>query len=68
MHNTNIMDHKQELENLNKKTLEQFEAFLKSKGQLKEDEHLKVVKAHEEWQTAWNKFMETLMVLERLEL
>ena len=62
------MDHKQKLENLNKETLEQFEAYLKSKGQLKEDEHLKVVKAHEEWQTAWNKFMETLMVLERLEL
>ena len=37
-------------------------------GQLKEDEHLKVVKAREDWQLAWNKFMETLMVLERLEI
>ena len=62
------MDHKQNLEDLNTETLKQFEEYLKSKGQLKEDEHIKVVKASEEWQTAWNKFMETLMVLERLEI
>ena len=62
------MDHKQKLEDLNKETLKQFEEFLKSKRQLKQDEHIKVVKASEEWQTAWSKFMETLMVLERLEI
>ncbi len=62
------MDHKQKLNELNKETLKQFEEYLKSKGQLKEDEHLKVVKAREDWQTAWNKFMETVMVLERLEI
>jgi hypothetical protein len=62
------MDHKEKMEELNKETLKQFEDYLKSKGQLKDDEHIKVVKAREDWQTAWNKFMETLMVLERLEL
>lgn len=62
------MDHKQKLEDLNNQTLLQFEEYLKSKGQLKDDEHLKVVKAHDEWQAAWNKFMETLMVLEKLEI
>lgn len=62
------MDAKEKMEELNKETIKQFEDYLKSKGQLKEDEHLKVVKAREEWQTAWNKFMDTLMVLERLEL
>ena len=62
------MDHKQKLEHLNEETLKQFEDYLKSKGQLREDEHLKVVKAREDWQLAWNKFMETLMVLERLEI
>jgi ribosomal protein L11 methylase PrmA len=62
------MDHKQKLDELNKESLRQFEEYLKSKGQLKEDEHLKVVKAREDWQTAWNKFMETVMVLERLEI
>jgi len=29
---------------------------------------LKLHKAKEEWQVAWNKFMEALMVLERLEI
>ena len=62
------MDHKEKLEHLNAETLKQFEDYLKSKGQLKEDEHLKVVKAREDWQSAWSKFMETLMVLERLEI
>ncbi len=62
------MDHKQKLEHLNAETLKQFEDYLKSKGQLQEDEHLKVVKAREDWQIAWNKFMETLMVLEKLEI
>ena len=62
------MDPKQKLEELNKETVKQFEEYLKSKGQLKEDEHLKVVKASEEWQKAWNKFMEALLVLERLEI
>jgi ribosomal protein L11 methylase PrmA len=61
------MDYKQ-LENLNKESLAQIEEYLKSKGQLKEDEHLKVVKAKEDWQLAWNKFMETLMMMERLEI
>jgi hypothetical protein len=62
------MDHKQKLEELNQESLKQFEDYLKSKGQLKEDEHLKVVKAREEWQSAWSKFMEAMMVLERLEI
>ncbi len=62
------MDHKQKLEELNKETLKQFEEYLKSKGQLKENEHLKVVKARDDWQNAWNKFMETMIVLERLEI
>jgi len=62
------MDHKQKLDELNKESLKQFEEYLKSRGQLKDDEHLKIVKAREDWQTAWNKFMETVMVLERLEI
>ena len=62
------MDYREQLEKLNTASLKHIEEYLKSKGQLKEDEHLKVVKAKEDWQLAWNKFMETLMVLERLEL
>jgi len=64
----NKESHKEKLEALNRESVRQFEEYLKSKGQLKDDEHLKVVKAHDEWQQAWNKMMETLMVLEKLEL
>jgi len=62
------MDYREQFEKLNTASLLHIEEFLKSKGQLKEDEHLKVVQAKEDWQLAWNKFMETLMVSERLEL
>lgn len=62
------MNYRQQLEKLNKESLTQIEQYLKSKGKLKEDEHLKVMNAKEDWQLAWNKFMEALMVLERLEL
>jgi hypothetical protein len=62
------MEHKKKLEELNQESLQKFEDYLKSKGALKEDEHLKLHKAKEEWQVAWSKFMEALMVLERLEI
>ncbi len=62
------MDTKRKLEELNRESLKQLEEYLKSKGELKPDEHLKITKASEEWQTSWNKVMEALMVLERLEI
>ncbi|HET9432360.1 MAG TPA: hypothetical protein VFO37_01325 [Chitinophagaceae bacterium] len=62
------MDYRQQLEKLNTASLIQIEEYLKSKGRLKDDEHLKIVKAKEDWQMAWNKFLETLMVIERLEI
>ena len=62
------MDYRQQLEKLNTASLIQIEEYLKSKGRLKDDEHLKIVKAKEDWQIAWNKFLETLMVIERLEI
>jgi hypothetical protein len=62
------MEHKKRLEELNKESLQKFEAYLKTKGALKAEDHEIVHKAKDEWQVAWNKFMETLMVLERLEI
>lgn len=62
------MDYRQQLEKLNTASLIQIEEYLKSKGRLKDDEHSKIVKAKEDWQMAWNKFLETLMVIERLEI
>jgi len=62
------MDHKQKLEELNKESLNQFEEYLKTKNSLKKEHHEKLHTAKEEWQVAWAKFMEALMVMERLEI
>ena len=62
------MEHKKRLEELNKESLQKFEDWMKSKGDLKQEDHAAVHKAKDEWQVAYNKFIEALMVLERLEL
>jgi len=62
------MDHKTELSELHKASHEKLEAYLKTKGELKQEDHEKVNTAKEEWATAWNKLMEALLVLERLEI
>ena len=62
------MDHKEELSELHKASNEKLEEYLKAKGELKQEDHEKVHTAKEEWATAWNKLMEALLVLERLEI
>jgi hypothetical protein len=62
------MEHKKRLEELNTESLEKLEEYLKTKEIIVEEDHEKVRKAKEEWQIAWNKLMEALMVLERLEI
>ena len=62
------MDHKIKLEELNKETLEKLESYMKEKGASGEHHHEKVKSAKDEWQASWNKLMETLLVLERLEI
>ena len=62
------MEHKKRLEELNRESLQKLEEYLKTKQKLTEDHHKKVHKAKDEWQVAWNKLMEALMVLERLEI
>ena len=62
------MDHKHKLEELNKEALEKLENYMKEKGESGSENHEMVNKAKAEWQVAWNKLMETLLVLERLEI
>ena len=62
------MDQKDELSELHKASTEKLEAYLKARGELKQDDHEKVHAAKEEWANAWNKLMEALLVLERLEI
>ena len=53
---------------MNKESLQKFDDWVKTKGSLKEEHYESIHKAKEEWQVAWNKLMEALMVLERLEI
>lgn len=62
------MDYKKKLEELNKESLEKFSDYVKTRADLKKEDHEKVAQAKDEWQLAWNKFIEALMVLERLEI
>lgn len=62
------MEHKKILEDLNKQSLEKIEAYLKSKGTLKQEHHEKINEAKTKWQNSWNDFMDVLMYLERIEL
>jgi hypothetical protein len=62
------MDTKNKLTELNRETLEKLEAFMKEKGTEGVDHHEKIHSAKEEWQLAWNKLMEALLILEKLEI
>lgn len=62
------MEHTNKLEALNKESLEKLEAYLKAKGELKKEHHEQLHNAKDEWQLAWIKLREVLMVLERIEI
>ena len=62
------MKHKEHLEALNKETLEKLDDYIKTKGDAAAEHHEKINTAKEKWQQAWNEFLETLLVLEKLEI
>lgn len=63
------MEHKNKLEELNKESLQKIDDYVQTKKEkLKPEDHEKLHKAKEEWQVAWNKLMEALLVLEHIEI
>ena len=62
------MEHKRRLEELNSEALQKIEELIQSKGEAATAHHEKIVTAKDKWQTAWNEFLETLVVLEKLEI
>lgn len=63
------MEQKKNLEELNKQSLQKLEDYVASKkDSLKEEDHEKLSQAKEDWQKAWAKLMDALIVLERLEI
>ena len=62
------MEHTKELEDLNKKSLEKIDEYLKTKENLGEEHHEKLNEARKKWQSSWADFMDVLMYLETLEI
>ncbi len=62
------MEHRKHLESLNKQALEKLEEYMKEKNMTDKEKNEKIDTAKEKWQAAWNEFLETLLVLERLEI
>ena len=62
------MEPKKRLEELNKEALEKLDEYMKAKGEAGAEHHEKISAAKDKWQQAWNEFLETLLVLERLEI
>ena len=62
------MDQKTRLEELRKEAFEKLEEYVKAKGKLENEHKEKLEEARSNWETAWDKLLEVLMVLERLEI
>ena len=62
------MEPKKRLEELNKEALEKLDEYMKAKGEASAEHHEKISAAKDKWQLAWNEFLETLLVLEKLEI
>ncbi len=62
------MEHTNRLKELNKEALEKLEEYIKTKGEASPEHKEQIGAAKEKWQKAWNEFLETLLVLERLEI
>lgn len=66
--NNKTMEHKKELDDLNKKSLDKIDAYLKTKKNLGKDHHEKLEDAKKKWQASWSDLMDVLMYLERIEI
>jgi hypothetical protein len=62
------MEHKKQLIQINTAALEKLNEYLDAKGDIKQEHREEIATAKEKWQTAWSQFLETLLVLERLEI
>jgi hypothetical protein len=62
------MEHKKELQDLNSKSLDKINEYLKTKPNLPQEHHDKLNDAKSKWQSSWSDFMDVLMYLETLEI
>ena len=62
------MEHRKDLEELNKKSLEKYDEYLQSKTNLDKEHHDKLTEAKNKWQSSHADLMKFLIYLETLEI
>ena len=62
------METNKQFEDLHKATLQKLDDYLKTKEGKGVEDQEKIGAAKDKWQAAWNEFLETLVVLEKLEI
>ena len=62
------MEPTKHFEELHTATLQKLDDYMKSNAAKDPDHHAKITVAKDKWQTSWNEFLETLVVLEKLEI
>lgn len=62
------MEHTKQLEELNKEVLEKLDEYIKARGEVADIHSEKIGEAKDRWQSAWNEFLETLVVLQKVEI
>ena len=62
------MEHKKELGELHKKSLDKIDEYLKTKKNLGAEHHEKLNEAKKKWQDSWTGLMDVLMYLETVEI
>jgi hypothetical protein len=62
------MQHKKDLDDLNRQKIEKIDEYLKSKKNIPPEHREKLEAAKSKWQEAWARYMDVIMYLETLEI
>ncbi len=62
------MENTKRLEELNKEVLEKLDEYIKARGEVTDEHNEKISTAKDKWQSSWHEFLETMLVLQKVEI
>jgi len=62
------MEHSKKLAEIHKEAMEKIDAYLLTQNVAAEKHQQQINNAKDKWQDAWNEFLQTLVVLDKLEI
>lgn len=62
------MEHSKKLAEIHKEAMEKIDAYLLTQNVAAEEHQQQINNAKDKWQDAWNEFLQTLVVLDKLEI